>query len=592
MFTLTQKFKGFRTKTDPTKLRSGYLVDGSQNVLSTDSENIKIRGGYTQDGTASTDNEPITSAYDWETHNGYTRILRCFDDTSNDGTIEYRYGGEWYELENSYTNSTFQFTIYWDTNEQIDMLLYCNGTTSVYAWSGAIAEISETTANTIKKTGTTSWTEERFVTDGSDYDKKVVINGTTYTYTGGEGTTTLTGVTPDPSSEADGSIVVQKPTAFADLVGSGYDIDLISTFRNQVYYGSLDHREVYISVVGDFNDVSTQSSPRLPGQYASITLDDVPRGFVPQEDNIYISAGTSQWYNIVFTLSSDLTSETVSISRLKSGIGEGSYSQDAITRMKNRIVYLSNEPTIDTLGRVENVDTPQAVPISDPIKPTLEGYDRDNASLTYFQNNIYVAVPGESIVLIYNVERGYWEAPQTLAISRFSIIDNELYGHSSLSKNTYKLFTGHNDADNPIDAKAKFSYMSFGDRTVLKNFDEFFSEGYISSNTTLNLNIYYDYQGYEGISSYEIDGGDEDVTLGKSGDNSLGKNSLGKEPLGGTTEASDELAKFKQINTMPKKDFFEMQIEYTSNEVDDNWEILAFGGNITKSNNKPINITK
>jgi hypothetical protein len=328
----------------------------------------------------------------------------------------------------------------------------------------------------------------------------------------------------------------------------------------------------------------------LPGEGALLTLDDVPRGFVTQEDVMYISAGNNQWYQVAFTLSDDIQKEYIAVKRLKSGIGEGAQSQDAITRMKNKIVFLSNEPTIDFLGRVENIDTPQSVPISDPIKPTLEGYNLGSVALKYFQNRLYVAVPEESVVLIYNLERGFWEAPQILPINSFSIIDNELYGHSNSTKNTYKLFTGHNDNSNVIDAKAKFSYQSFGDRTKLKNFDEFFSEGYISSNTSLDFTIYYDYEGSEGISSYTVDGNNNDILFAVGDDNSLGKKSLGKEPLGSITESDDELIKFKKIEEVVKKDFFEMQIEISSNQVDANWQVLAFGTNVTQSTNKAINI--
>jgi len=585
-YNLVSKYRGYNTKKDQTKLAKGYLVEGSQNVLSTDGENIKIREGYTLYGASNATLAPVESSYDWGTHSGTERNLRSYSDE-----LEVYYDSAWRRVADGWTAVDFQYVNYWDTDESEDIMLFVNGDSNVYSWSGGATTILSATSNTITKNGTTTWVEERFVT-GTTYDKIVTINGTDYTYTGGQGTTTLTGVSPDPSGEAVDSVALQAVTTHTNIPASGVKNDIIGILDNQVYYGNLTNRQVFKSKVNDFLTV-TFSSPRLPGEGALLTLDSSPIGFVVQESAMYIAAGKSEWYKTVFTLSADLTKESLAVNRLNTTAQEAAISQSAIGKIKNSVVYISNEPTVDTLGRVENIDTPQSKPISDSIKPTLDGYDLTNSHVQYYKNNLYIAIPNESIVLVYNIEKGFWEAPQILPVARFAIISGELYGHSNSVPETYKLFTGHNDNENPINAIAKFSYRNYGDRVNYKNVDELYAEGYISSNTTLTHTINYDYKGYSSIKEFDIKGNDDSILFKSDSSNSLGKNSFGKEPLGSQTEEADDLNKFRQIDTTTKLPvFFEDQQIFSSNQINANWVLLCFGGNYNKSTAKVISIKK
>ena len=153
------------------------------------------------------------------------------------------------------------------------------------------------------------------------------------------------------------------------------------------------------------------------------------------------------------------------------------------------------------------------------------------------------------------------------------------------------MFYGRNDNTNPIDAIAKFSYQNFGRRANFKNFNEFYSEGYISSNTTLSLKLNYELDGAKSVQEFNIDGSDESIIFQLTTDNSLGKNKLGEQPLG-SAPISDERAKFRQINGTVKTDFFEIQVVYESNDIDFEWELVGFGGNVRLSKNKSISIKK
>lgn len=596
-FLLVDTFKGYKNKRDDTKQESGVLITGSKNVRSTDGENVKIREGFTLFGSANSSNNPIESSFDWQANTNVERNLRSYDDELE--VYDSIKSNDWVRVADGWSAVDFNYAYWWDADANLDMLIFVNGDTNIYVWSGGMAEIGVTTGSTIQLLDTaTTWAEQRFISNPGTptvtYDKKLVINGTEYTYTGGETTNTLTGVTPDPSGEASGSLAVQSVTTKADAPGSDSTVfsnDLIRVLNNHVWVGSLKNNNIFMSKNSDFTDF-TFSSPRVPGEGAILTLDGSPTGFIEQEQNMYISASKDQWYKIVFQLSADNTAETLVINRLKTTAQEAAQSQGLIGKIKNSVIYVSFEPTLDTLGRLENLDTPQSKALSDSIKKDFDSYDFTGGDIIYHRNRFYITAPNDSILLEFNLERGFWEAPHTLPAGKLSIIDSELYLHSNATAETYKLFDGSNDNENPINGIARFSYMNYGDRVALKQFDEWYSEGRISSNTSLTLGIDYDFGGFTSKSEYEIKGSDSAILFQPTIDNSLGKNSLGKQPLGTTSDSPPEIAKFRQIDTMINEDFFEIAIQYSSNEVDYQWEILAFGGNIKSSTNEPIEIKK
>jgi len=574
-FKIVSKFNGYSNKQDITNLGDGFLVSGSQNVISTDGNTIAVRKGFTLFGAANAALTPIKRSFEWKTARGLEIPLRSY------GTkLEFEYLNTWIKLFDVPMGETnlFEFDSIWDNNEKQDKLLFVNGNNNLREWSGGITTFASATATTITKQGTTTWKEEGFTNTGS-----VTIGAITYTYTGFDVTgTQITGVNPNPTlgGHVAGDLIFQTVKTNANQPATGVKNDLIAVSRNQVYLASYTSRLVYISKNTNYLDYAF-STPRVPGDGALITLDGTPTGFAIQEENIYISAGADQWYKTEFTLSQDITKEFLRIIRLKTDSQGAAIKQSAIGLMKNKIIFISNEPTLDFLGRIENVDTPQGVPLSDPIKNDFQAYNFTDAHVKYFKNNLYIALPRESRLLIFNLQKGYWEPPQILPAGRLAIINGSLYLHSNVVPETYKLFDGTSDNGNPIAANAKFSYMNFGARANKKTFNEWYTEGYISTNTTLTRKLYYDYKGIQNINSEDILGNDSFPFVLNVSSGSLGKKSLGKAKLGGS--GGDEFPKFRIIHPVIEQDFWEIQPEYSSNGIDQRWELIAFGGNIDYS---------
>jgi hypothetical protein len=593
-FQVINKFAGYRAKEDITNLGPNYLVSGSKNVLSNESERIAVRSGFTLDGQANNASNPIESAYDFISSNREERHLRSYEDN-----LEYRYvdgsgNVTWRLLADGFSSVEFNYTDFWDVASQLRVVLFVNGTPNIFEWNGAITTFASATVNTITKQGTTTWAQDGFYQAGT---RQIVIDGITYTYTGGEATTTLTGVTPDPTlgAHAVGAVIHQaiRTTPNSAIVDLPDDFQnaLISSLINYVYIGSFSDNQVYISKQNDYKDFSF-SIPRGLGEGSVLTLDAFPVGFVQQEDVTYITAGTDQWYQVVLELAADQLRETLVVKRLTTTGQQAAQSQALIAKIKTSVVYVSNEPTLDELGKVENILTAQATNISDPIKNDFDLYDFTGGQVFYFRNFIYISIPRDGVVLLFNLAEGYWEAPQTLPIGRFSVIGGEIYGHSSAVPETYKLFTGVNDNGAPIEAVAAFGYEQYDKRANLKSFNEYYVEGYISSNTILRLTINYNFMGCLGNPSYDIIGSDAQITCQTGGGGSLGKQSLGKFSFAGrgNTQIGDPPPKFRVIKTFPKVDFYEYQPIFSSTGEDQRWELLAFGPSVTMSTAENVSI--
>ena len=167
-----------------------------------------------------------------------------------------------------------------------------------------------------------------------------------------------------------------------------------------------------------------------------------------------------------------------------------------------------------------------------------------------------------------------------------------LYGHSNSVAETYKMFTGLSDNDNPIAFKAHFAYRNNGDRARLKNFNRYFTELYIAGNTTVEAKILYEWKGAKTSVSYDLNGSEADFLFTPVADNSLGTNSLGTNPLGGLLEAGENTPKYRRFKPLIPVDYFEYQLRLESDGDDYAWQVLSTGANTQFSNNFPTKITK
>lgn len=440
----------------------------------------------------------------------------------------------------------------------------------------------------------------------NQYTKVLKIGTNIYAYTGGETTTALTGVTPDASGEVAGAIVEQAiiTTALTAMttITATFPAGLIRTMNNQVFLGSLTSSVMWLSAVNSFTNY-TASSTRQVGEGGSLILDQNLVAFNVQgaQDlpTMYVSTAEI-WYKITFT---DFVSvvgasgQTLGAVPIKTGAQQGARSQAFVSSMKNNTIVVTNEPTIDAIGVMENFFTQiQVKNLSDPIKLDVDSYDFTDGSIAYWRYYILVAVPAEGIVRIYNLNTNNWEPPQTLPISRFSIVEGELYGHSYSTFESYKLFTGYADrvysgfSGFPIQANWVFSYENFDTRFSLKKATKAYVEGYINANTTLTCTITYELDGCKTVKTFTLSGSDSQFVCLTSSSGSLGKVALGEQKIGGDeTQSIQGLPpKFRWFPTFTNTDFFECSFSFGVLGTDNRAELLGFGLALSGSTQIPV----
>lgn len=630
---LISQFKGYRAREDKTMLDPSYMVSPSQNVVLNTAGRVALVKGYTLDGASSaTADSGILSNFDFTNFKGDIRNMRAgfLTTAGNDGKLQYRYVTgtstvNWVDLKTSLTNVRLSFCEYWDNTALVKNVLWVDGTNNVFKWNGAVTTLESATVNTVTKEGTDTWAQEGFSTSGS-----IVINGVPATYSGGSGTTTLTGVSVDFSNTGTypaGSIIHQDVVTVALSAMTS----ILATFaptvigcgrRNQVYLGSSKSNVLYISKVNDYTNYGFTSPTRVVGEGALIPLDAPPTGFLAQESqssadayDLYISEGTSTWAVIRATLSSDLTKETLEHIRLKLSEKQGAQSGKLMGKMKNHIMFVGNDNVACLFGYLSYKFVPTIVDFSYPIVDDMNSYDFTDASIFYYKNYIYIAIPRHGIMRVYNMtnqtqeqfsggkaledvtqQPWFWEAPITYPISGFYVVDGELYGHSYTTSESYKLFDGGDLNGQNIVANATFAYNDKGDRTQTKGADELWVEGYIKQNTTLMATITKDLDAFSTPQTVEIDGADNEIVAFGGGGNSLGDSPLGVQSLGGaTTVVSQDIlpAWFHTAKTfLSKPSYYLESISFNTNGVDLQWELITFGTNAQFTNEGNNSITQ
>lgn len=603
-YALAEETLGYVTADDPTNTKNAYLVDGSQNVQIDRNRKVKTRSGYSRLGVSNSALTPVRNAWTWQTSTGSTLPQRFYDDELEvylediDGTTI----DAWTRVSSGWSTTEKLRPAFWyDDTEGIDLQLMVIGDDNIYEWGGGVAIVDSITGTTVTKTGTTTFAQNRFYTT-RNMIVTCVRTGADYTYTGGHGTTTLTGIA-DTTGLVAGDILVQKIVTDTDKPAAGRNNDSIYVFENQLCLGSNDDAQVYISKNTDYDDFA-YSSPRLAGEGGLLTLDNPGQAFATIGSTLLIFAGRSSVFKAEYeqiTVGSTLT-ETLKVKKLDTGVDQAAQSQETIVQLTNSILYLSFEPAVRMISNPEDIAGIDPKALSNPIKPDFDAEDFTDAFAGWYKNTYYLASSVNSRLYGLNfVEdadgalRRYWDAPQILPVGPLSIINELLHGHSNGVPETYQLFDGASDTNSddeklPINAVAAFAYNSYQKRANLKSFDEYFVEGEITPSTTdLLLTINYDYGGATQTIEKTIDGSNEDILEGNVGTNSLGQQSLGQNPLGGLLNPPEDARKFSVVFEIAKEDFQKIQPIFSSNEVDRYWAITANGANATQSPRKLIN---
>lgn len=436
-----------------------------------------------------------------------------------------------------------------------------------------------------------------------DYQKVLVINGTLYAYTGGETTTTLTGVTPSPAALTADTVVLQAAIVQANKPATGFSNDFIKVINNQAYVGSYTSRLCYISSNIDYTDY-TVPTPRLPGSPELLTLDSTLNGIGVRNGKAYISIGSGEWAIINFsditvgtTLTQQTTVDVKPIAKLATA-----YAHEFIGNVGDNLVYLAKDQQLRTFGDF-NASFVAAYPsLSQEVSTEFMEENFEGGAIKCIGDFTYITAPASGKTYLYQVRQyvnqnnqvgveRLWHAPFVWNATRIDEINGDVVCFSNSNPQVYQVWDTNqwyddspSDEPLPYNCTLALAYRTGKRRQGLQEFDKVFSEGYITAGTPLNVTVKYDYLGATNTLTQPVNSTTRPAyTFGLSY-GSLGDDSLGDTPLGSETgDTTDDLVKFKVINSFTLTDSFEYQIIYSSESTNARWEILASGTNASTS---------
>lgn len=495
--------------------------------------------------------------------------------------------------------------------------------------TGVTLDISIATVGTITKVGTETWSEVGF-TQVLSTEKKIIINGTEYSYTAGEGTTTLTGVSPDPAGITANSVVIQSIISNSASDVSGYDFDFCKTINNQFWVGSYSSRVVYLSadinaesILGFLNFVDTTT--HLQGDGSSIVLDNQVKGIGIKDGKGIVFAGDSDMYIVSANEiaptpfnNPDGDSQVVynKIERKKLPGLCGALGHEFIDNFNDQLVWLDQKNQLRALGSFTNESFIKPAHLSLAVKDELSEDDFTGGHIKVVEDTIYITAPNNGRDWMYQVREvinkdgsisseKIWQPPQIRGISRYSVINGVLYGHSNANPQLYQIWdTNQWYDDHPSDEQIpyvcvwRFAYQQHGHRQGLLTFDKIYFEGYMPEGVELLSNIYFDYKGATNLKQVVVNSVENPAQffIG-TGAPSLGDSSLGDNPLGdGIIEETNDqelLPKFRAITGVSlSRKFFEYSIELYTAEEGSRVELLCLGTNARLATQQPTFLQK
>jgi hypothetical protein len=585
-YTLTQEFKGYVNKPEPTNIDSKYIVEGSVNVTVNIDGSIGSRKGATLIDTDITEEStPIDTEKDWLTSRGDYFTLRRYG-TKLD--VIYTEGGvdKIERLNSSLTvgASKGDFAIVFDPTAVIDKIVLATGTSKLWMWTGAFVEVSAYTSTTLTIASGT-WGAKGFPATGS-----VVVGGVAYTYTGGFDTDTLTGVTAS-GTNVPATVVGKK--AFAPVVeetltdvDSTYKIDYLGVYRNQLYLGSDTSRLVPVSSGINYK-LFTIPATRAAGNPNEFLLDDNSKGFMATKQSMLMFGANNTVMEVKYALSADQTKEAFTVDHVISGDNQGSLSARARLSVGGNIYYINRDLQMAIIQTFSTGTQSSDVNPSELVQNDFDRYDWTDSQMKYWKRNIVLVIPKHNTLMIFDLDQKLWQAPQVFQnvdIGSVSVTkDNRLIGHSYTSNVSYILFDSSTSSDIGVafPSKAVFAYNQFGDRTLSKAFNLYYQDGYISSAGELVRTIKYDYNGSSGTDTKSFKGINSNFIFDIQDNASIGGAPLGERPLsGGGISSYVNEKRFRYIHAMPHADFYEMQVSYEMEITEGSWRLVAHGPNV------------
>lgn len=587
-------YKGFENRLDASQNRGAFVV--GQNVKFGNINLPSLRNGYVPVGSEDTGVLPVKRAWVFETRAGVQFELKAF------GTKLYYWlkgvSTDWSLLKDGFTSGLeFGYGNLGKTADATSHTWFCNGTENWYRWNGAYTFVSGVTINTISKSSGT-WTAEGFYAA----TKKVVIKGVEYSYTGGEGTDTLTGVTPDPVANGvmAGDLVVQAPDEMTGLsavkgqVACAHDSRLHARLESKPSVWNFSK----LDDPGDW----TVASPDADGNAGSKEIEfGGPLVGYAKLNKAVIAFKKRLIKMLTFEQSSsriDVSTYATLLPADDKGITLGATNQKSTISTPLGVVFITPDKKLVLLSGITANNEPQYLVLSDPVQPIFDKGVFDEASAICVDNTVWLAFKADvNSATNDTVMRGdltrqsidsngrilpvRWDTPYVgWFVNDWTTVYDEDQGkyvvhfHSSVNSATYEVTEDKTDNTSGFGATVRTWAENFGAPQHQKRVDEIYLELRMKQNTEILCTILFDEDGVTGQHEVTLKGDSASYRFDNTTYNPIGATPFGSTKLGSQLDDSGYDTYRFNIELNPNIYFFTISIQLSVDGQGQDFELI------------------
>lgn len=525
-------------------------------------------------------------------------VLEWFNSSNPDNS-----DGKWETLVSGLnTGAIMGFAPFNQSNN--NQLIFCNAVNNYSEWNGCLTRVVSVTTNTII-------CEDDLTFENFKASDTIIVDGTTYTYTGKSGKT-FTGVTPDPTVQNPvvGSGVAQSPDITTHSSLPKGNIFLTAVAR--IWLSGVLNWEsaIYYSAVADALDFTTGTTPDDGG------IEDFPDGggtinLLDFKNNKIIIHKD----DVISSFSLDYTSTAKIPYKDDLGIapGIGATNQKAGAGNGIKSYFCSGTDGIKALARaIAGSDIDIGDSLFSNILPNIKNFDFSNSAVVYYQPKQVILtacksdsskVSNDKIIALYLKKDANGGLIADISIDYGFVNDwivdgKDLYAFSSTDQNCYKFYERNSYNGLGMAHSLTSKEFTFDEPARLKEFNTIYVEGLISSHTKTKISIIYGIMGSQDSKGIILAWNDDYVSNKKI--SALGVDILGVNSLGATNNEMRDSYVFSvpiHIDAIPTNRYkIKIETYYDEDTVDESyWAISNVSFNpvlLGVENNKIINVNK
>lgn len=579
------KFSGFQTKYDRTKVDDGANTNG-QNTTINDGDRISSRNlGYElfpTTATYATTTGGIKSMHTFRKRDGENILMRSY------GTVLEYYDENtdtWEIIKSGLTSGQkFGFADYNINTDLRSYVYYGNAKDNFARWDGVHTQLNGAVA--IGDSVINVDDAQYFTNTGS-----VIYCGTTTAYSAKTATSLILSASTTVVC-ADNAAIASAPTETAGNPKG----NIYMTADNRLWIAGVTStpQAVFFSKYGDATEFTTTTliTDNTDTSSGIFNLGEGGGGvtaMIQDEQAIYL-------FKRSIIRRATLSDTTYTLSTLKPFDGKsqtvGGTNQGLTFTSGNEVFFTTPDNQIMKLARVENVDYPQINAISDIIKPTIDPASFVDGTGIVYKNKAYFSAKAttdaiaNNTIFVFNLQTKTWDSPIIgWSVADWAVYDDgsgeELYFGDALTNNVYKIISEPLDYIYDFAANWRSKEFNFGLPQTQKVIDNVFIEGYISPNTSLTISLLLDEDGYTQTYQTTLLGTETGYIYSSVDYNVFGFEPFGYERFGSNTDQSGK-KKFrvylaKNFTPIP---FYNAQIEFASDGQNQSWEIIAWAFNV------------